>query len=104
MGNANAARQMSNYSKRSLRVFVTETALQIDALITSQSGRDDRSSSLLPGDRQFSFRTDTKCVRVLTHHLLSVFVEDEGDENICSKHIVHDVVLSAPSTVLLCDV
>lgn len=114
MGNTSTACQMSNYSKRSLRVFVTEMALEIDAFITSQSGCDDRSSSLLPGDRKFIFRTDTKCVRVLAsetqevpwlaHHFLSIFVEDEDDENICSKHIVHNVVLSAPITVLLYDV
>lgn len=117
MGNANTACQMSNYSSRNVRVFVTEKALEIDAFVTSQSGAEDESwkrSSVLPGDRKFSFRKDASCVRVLASqtqevpwdadHFLSVFVEDEDDENICSKQIMHNMALSAPVTVLLYDV
>ncbi|KAL7376682.1 hypothetical protein ABVT39_013474 [Epinephelus coioides] len=114
MGNLNSACQMSNYSKRNVRVFVTEKALEIDAFIASQSGGNDKISSVLPGGKKFSFRKDIQCVRVLAsqtqevpweaQHFLSVFVEDEDDENICSKQIIHNMALSSPVTVLLYDV
>lgn len=109
---------MSNYSKRNVRVFVTDKAVEIDAFITSQSGGDDKTlkslKSVLPGDKKFNFKKVTNCVRVLAsqtqevpwepQHFLSIFVEDEDDENICSKQIIHNMALSAPVTVLLYDV
>ncbi|MEQ2293327.1 hypothetical protein AMECASPLE_032195 [Ameca splendens] len=116
MGNTSTACQMSNYSKRNVRVFIMEKAQEIDAFITSQSdqGDDEKSPSELPGSIKFSFRMDISCVRVLAlqtqevpwepERFLSVFVEDEEDENICSKQIIHNMSLSAPVTVLLYDV
>lgn len=116
MGNLinTGACQLSNNSKRNVRVFVTEKALEMDAFIASQSGGNEKISSVLPGGKKFIFRKDVKSVRVLAskteevpwvaNHFLSVFVEDEDDENICSKKIIHNMALSAPGTVLLYDV
>ncbi|KAK9532315.1 hypothetical protein VZT92_009704 [Zoarces viviparus] len=115
MGNMiNTTCQMSNYSKRNVRVFVMEKALELDAFIASQSGGQDKISPVLPGGKKFSFRKDVECVRVLASQtqqvpwdagrFVSVFVEDEDDESICSKQIMHNMALSAPVTVLLYDV
>lgn len=114
MGNSNTACQLSNYSKRNVRVFVTDKALEIDAFISSESGGDGTVSPVLPGDKKFSFRKDVDCIRALAsrtqevpweaQHFVSIFVEDEDDENICSKQIIHNMALSAPVTVLLYDV
>ena len=118
MGNTNATFQMSNHSKRNVRVFVTEKALELDAFIAPQTAADDKSwkksLSVLPADKKFSFNKDAKCVRVLASqtqpvpweqdHFLSVFVEDEDDQNICSKQIMHNVALSVACPVLLYDV
>lgn len=107
---------MSNYSKRNVRVFIMEKAEEIDAFITSQSGDGDDGKSLCapPGAKKFVFRKDVSCVRVLAsqtqevpwelERFLSLFVEDEEDENVCSKQIIHNMSLSAPVTVLLYDV
>lgn len=107
MGNINTACQMSNYSKRNVRVFITEKTLELDGFIDSQPEGDDKIV-------KFIFKKDVKCVRVLVsqtqevpwdaNHFLSVFVEDENDENIYSKQIIHNMALSAPITVLLYDV
>ena len=113
MGNTSTACQMSNYSKRNVRVFIMDKAQEIDAFITSQTD-DDKSPSVLPGGKKFSFRKDISCVRALasqtqevpweSERFLSVFVEDEDDENICCKQIILNMALSAPVTVLLYDV
>ncbi|KAM7392521.1 hypothetical protein PAMA_007572 [Pampus argenteus] len=110
MGNINNSCQMSNYSKRNVRVFVADKALEIDAFIASEPG--DKSTP--PEGKKFSFKSDIKCIRVLAsqtqevpweaHHFLSVFVESEDNENICSKQILHNMALSSPVTVLLYDV
>ncbi|KAI3362123.1 hypothetical protein L3Q82_012449 [Scortum barcoo] len=115
MGNTNTASQLSNYSKRNVRVFVTEKAAEIDAFIASQSGADDESlrnfQSVLTGGKKFSFKKDIECVRVLAsqtqevpwepQRFLSIFVEDEDDENICSKQMIHNMTPSdmRPSVV-----
>lgn len=117
MGNLPTACQLSNYSKRNVRVYVTEKALEIDAFIMSQPGEEGtigKTWSELPGDKKFHFREDVKCIRVLAsetkevpweaQQILSVFVEDGDDEKICSKQIIHNMSLSAPVTVLLYDV
>ncbi|GLD51711.1 uncharacterized protein AKAME5_000471200 [Lates japonicus] len=114
MGNTNTACQMHNYSKRNVRVFVTDKTQEIDAFITSVSGSKDKILSVLPGGKKFSFRKDITCIRVLASqkqevpweadHFVSIFVEDEDDENICSKQIIHNMPLTAPVTVLLYDV
>ncbi|KAG7499567.1 hypothetical protein JOB18_041913 [Solea senegalensis] len=115
MGNLSMACQMSNHSSRTVRVFVTAKAQEIDSFLTSESGGgDDNISSALPGDKKFSFRKDIKCIRVLASqtqevpweplHFVSVFVEDEDDESVCSRQILHNMALTAPVTVLLYDV
>lgn len=118
MGNTNTSFQMSNHSKRNVRVFVTEKALEMDAFIAPQTAADDKSwkksLSVLPADKKFCFNKGAKCVRVLASqtqpvpweqdHFVSVFVEDEDDHNICSKQIMHNVALSVPCPVLLYDV
>lgn len=117
MGNLNASCQMTNNSKRNVRVFVTEKALELDAFIALQAGGDDKSWKnlpTLPGDKKFIFKKDTKSERVLAsqsqqipyvaEHFLSVFVEDEDDQEICSKQIMHNMKMSAPFSVLLYDV
>lgn len=118
MGNINTACQLSNYSKRNMRIYIMEKEEEIDAFITSQvvaaNDVDDHSLSGLPGGKKFTFRKDVSCLRVLAsqtqevpwepQRFLSVFVEDEEDENICSKQLVHNMALSAPITVLLYDV
>ncbi|KAM8742951.1 uncharacterized protein AB9X84_017429 isoform 1-T1 [Acanthopagrus schlegelii] len=116
MGNANSPCQVLNHSKRNVRVFVTEKALEMDAFIAPQTAADDKSwkksLSVLPADKKFSFNKDAKCVRVLASqtqpvpweqdHFLSVFVEDEDDQNICSKQIMHNMALrTSPVVVLL---
>lgn len=93
-------------------MFVTEKPLEIEAIITSEA--EEPSSSVLSSDKKFSFWKNIECVRVLAsrsqevkweaQHYVSIFVEDEDDENICSKQVTHNVVLSAPVTVLLYDV
>lgn len=115
MGNTNTSCQLSNYSKRNVRVFVTEKAMQMEALIVSESGPIDKlTNSVLPLDKKFTFKKDVKCIRVLASqtqevpweadHFVSVFVEGDDDENICSRQIIHNMALSAPVTVLLYDV
>lgn len=116
MGNTNTTTcQMSNYSRRNVRVFLRSKALEMDAFIMSQSGADEKKSeSVPPADKKFTFRKDAVCIRVLAsqtqavpwdpQHFLSVFVEDEDDENICDKMIINNMALSAPVTVLLYDV
>lgn len=109
MGNNSSACQMSNYSKRNVRVFITEKAQEIDAFIASAQSGEDQSEN-----KKFAFRKDVSCVRVPAsqtqevpwepERFLSVFVEDEDDENICSKQILLNMALSAPITVLLYDV
>ncbi|CAG5867599.1 unnamed protein product [Menidia menidia] len=113
MGNTSSACQMSNYSRRNVRAFITEEAQQIDAFITSQTDAH-KSLPALPGVKKFSFRKEISCVRVLAsqtqevpwepRRFLSVFVEDEDDENVCCKQIMLNMALSAPVTVLLYDV
>ena len=110
MGNATAC-QVSNYSKRNVRVFIAEKALEVDAFIASES---EGAESKPPEDKKFTFKTDVKSIRVLAsktqevpweaHHFLSAFVEGEDDEKICSKQILLNMELSAPITVLLYDV
>ncbi|KAF1377786.1 hypothetical protein PFLUV_G00204350 [Perca fluviatilis] len=110
MGNINTACQMSNYSKRNVRVYITEKALELDSFIDSHPGEDDKIV-------KFTFKKDVKDVKYVrvpvsqtqevhwdANHFLSVFVEDENDENIYSKQIIHNMALSAPITVLLYDV
>ncbi|KAK2888056.1 hypothetical protein Q8A73_019504 [Channa argus] len=114
MGNTSTACQVTNYSKRNVRVFVTEKALEIDAVLTSESKGDEHGSSVLSTDKKFSFWKDADCIRVLAsqtqevkwepQHFVSIFVEDEDDENICTKQIVHNMVPNAPVSVLLYDV
>eukprot|EP00064_Thunnus_orientalis_P020319 superscaffoldBa00005524_g20454 len=81
MGNTSAC-QVSNHSKRNVRVFIAEKALEMDAFIASES---DGHESTPPEDKKFKFKSDIKCIRVLAsqtqevpweaHHFLSVFVE-----------------------------
>lgn len=114
MGNTNTSYQLSNYSKRNVRVFVTEKAVELDAFIVSESGPIDKLASVLPLDKKFTFKKDVKCIRVLASqtqevpweadHYASIFVEGDDDENICSRQIIHNMALSAPVTVLLYDV
>lgn len=90
---------------------MADKSLEIDAFITSQS---DGDNLMPPEDKKFSFKSDIKSIRVLAsqtqevpwdaNQILSVFVEDEDDENICSKQILLNMALSAPVTVLLYDV
>ncbi|KAL6096584.1 uncharacterized protein ACO6RY_05878 [Pungitius sinensis] len=114
MGNLmNTACQLSNYSKRNVRVYVTEKALPLDAFIAPQAGDEQAIPAVLPGDKKFSFRPEVECVRVLASQtqqvpweaprLVSVFVEDADDETVCSKQIMHNMAPSAPVTVLLYD-
>ncbi|CAK6963595.1 unnamed protein product [Scomber scombrus] len=114
MGNATAC-HVSNHSKRNVKVFVADKALELDAFIVSKTG-DDHSTP--PEEKKFSFKnnvsSDIECVRVMASetkevpwkpdHFLSVFVEDEDDEKICYKKILLNMSLSAPLTVLLYDV
>lgn len=96
-----------------------DKAEELEAFITSHAvaGNDevqDQSSSGLPGGKTFTFKKHVNWVRVLAsqtqeipwepRHFLSVFVEDEDDENICSKQIILNMALRAPVTVLLYDV
>ncbi|CAJ1070408.1 unnamed protein product [Xyrichtys novacula] len=115
MGNTNTTCQMSNYSKRNIRVYIREKALAMDAFITSESGADEEKSlSASPADKKFPFKKDEACIRVLAsqtqdiplgaQNFLSVFVEDEDDEKVCAKKIILNMALSAPVTVLLYDV
>lgn len=118
MGNISTACQMSNHSKRNVRVFITETAAEIDDFLVSQSDDDgsneEKIHPVFPGGKKFTFKKDIDCVRVLASQtkevpwapekFLSVYVEDEDDENICSKQIIQSMALSAPITVLLYDV
>ncbi|KAG8010538.1 hypothetical protein GBF38_009647 [Nibea albiflora] len=117
MGNLNTTPQMTNKSRRNVRVFVTEQALELDAFIALQDGGDDKSWKnlpKLPGDKKFIFKKDIKSDRVLASqnqqipyvadHFLSVFVEDEDNQEICSKQIMHNMKLTAPFSVLLYDV
>lgn len=95
-------------------MFITEKAQEIDAFIASFQSDEDPSASENPGDKKFAFRKDVSCVRVPAsqtqevpwepERFLSVFVEDEDDENVCSKQILLNMALSAPVTVLLYDV
>lgn len=118
MGSSSSSLQITNFSRRNVRVFVSENPLEIDRVIGLYSGGEETSPSwksffTFPGEKKFSFRTDTQGVRVLasqTHevawkpeHFLSVFVEDEQDENICSKQIMHNMKPKAPTNVLLYD-
>ncbi|XP_077945006.1 uncharacterized protein LOC144388309 [Gasterosteus aculeatus] len=114
MGNLmNTACQMSNYSKRNVRVYVTEKALPLDAFIAPLAGGEQTVPAVHPGDKKFSFRAEVECVRVLAsqtqqvpweaRRFVSVFVEDADDEAICSKQIMHNMEPSAPVTVLLYD-
>ncbi|XP_070408086.1 uncharacterized protein [Nothobranchius furzeri] len=134
MGNTSTACQMSNYSKRNVRVFVMEKAEEIYAFITTQAaaadgadgadaadaadaadGADgaDGEKSVAPEDKKFIFRKEFSFLRVLAsqtqevpweQRFLSVFVEDDEDENVCSKQIIHNMALNAPITVFLYDV
>lgn len=94
---------------------MADKALELDAFIVSKSGADDTTP---PEEKKFSFKSnvssDMKCVRVMASEtqevpwqpncFLSVFVEDEDDEKICSKKILLNMTLSAPITVLLYNV
>ncbi|CAB1445768.1 unnamed protein product [Pleuronectes platessa] len=114
MGNVQTALQMSNYSNRNVRVFLTKESLEMNNFISSERGGYDKISSPLPQDEKFSFRKNMECVRVLasqtrevpweSQHFVSLFVEDDDDEKICSRDIVLNMALSAPVTVLLYDV
>lgn len=113
MGNISTACQLSNNSKRNIRVFITGKAVEIDAFIVSQSD-DDADKETTPSVVKFTFKKDIDCIRVLAsetkevpwspQHFLSVLVEDEDDEKICSKQIILSKALSAPVAVLLYDV
>ncbi|XP_074474778.1 lysosomal membrane ascorbate-dependent ferrireductase CYB561A3-like [Sebastes fasciatus] len=118
MGNLTASCSVTNNSKRNVRVFVTDKSLEMDAFIASQSGGNDKITAVLPGGKKFIFRKEVKHVRVLASqtqpvplesnpinasHFVSVFVEDEEDENICSKQIMHNMPLSGAATLLLYD-
>ncbi|KAI4816205.1 hypothetical protein KUCAC02_008542 [Chaenocephalus aceratus] len=114
MGNLlNSPCKMSNLSGRNIRLFITKESCEMDAFITSHSaGR--------PEDKRFLFRKDVDDTQVLVsirvlasqteevpwepHNFVSAFVEDENDMNICGKKIIHNMVLSAPLTVLVYDV
>lgn len=112
MGNSDSVCQVTNNSKRNVRVFLTDKPLAIDAIITSESKKDDHNPAVLSTDKKFSFWKDVSCTRVLASesrevkhdHYMNIFVEDEDDENICSKQILHNVVASAPFNILIYDV
>ncbi|KAM3600404.1 uncharacterized protein V6R79_022871 [Siganus canaliculatus] len=117
MGNTGTSCQMSNHSKRNVRVFYTDTSLELDAFIACQCEGDDgswKTMSALPADKKFSFKSNIPSIRVLASqtqevewvadHFLSVFVENEGDEKLCSKQIMLNMQLGAPISVLLYDV
>lgn len=101
MGNVNTTCQVSNYSKRNVRVFVTEKAVEAGAFIARGDDPSLQSSS-------------AKCVRVLTSmtqevvcptdHFLSIFVEDEDDGNNFSRQIIQNMMPSDPVTVLIYDI
>ncbi|KAF0031726.1 hypothetical protein F2P81_016281 [Scophthalmus maximus] len=114
MGNIHSACQMSNHSHRNVRVFITEKAVEIDGFVTSEPGGDDKISPTLPEDKKSCFKTDINFIRVLAsqtrevpweaQHFVSIFVEDDDDQDICSRNIIHNMAMSAPVTVLLYDV
>lgn len=94
-------------------MFITEKAVEIDAFIVSQSG-EDADKEMTPSMVKFTFKKDIDCIRVLAsetkevtwspQHFLSVLVEDEDDEKICSKQIILSKALRARVAVLLYDV
>ncbi|KAM9517415.1 uncharacterized protein ACWYII_044386 [Salvelinus alpinus] len=118
MGNTNTASHLNNQSKMNIRAFLSNAKLEIDAFIVSNAatGSSDTLTKLQqqPGGKKFNFRKDVQCVRVLAlqsqelpwvdNKFISVFVEDENDENICSRQIVQCMALSSPVSFIVYDV
>ncbi|KAJ7988506.1 hypothetical protein DPEC_G00324270 [Dallia pectoralis] len=85
----------------------------------SQSPQQPDSDNLTklqqqPGGKKFNFRKDVQSVRMLPwqsqelpwveNQYVTIFVEDENDENICSRQIVQCMALSSPVNLILFDV
>lgn len=114
MGNTNAQMKVLNQSNRNIRVFLTKSKLEVDAFIVRLESQGRTSLPYANGVRRFCFRGDVLGHRILasqTRQLpweedqhISIFIEDEDDERICSKHVCICMPLSCPTAIILYDV
>ncbi|KAL7844916.1 hypothetical protein SRHO_G00234560 [Serrasalmus rhombeus] len=115
MGNTNSQTKLLNQSNRNMRVFLTKHKLEVDSFIAKLSDQGQGTTSpQADGMRRFCFRDDFTGHRVLAsqtrqflweeNHHISIFIEDEDDERICSKHICISMPLFGPTAIILYDV
>ncbi|KAJ0057095.1 hypothetical protein NL108_002011 [Boleophthalmus pectinirostris] len=115
MGNVTDSCQIINKSQFNVRVYVTETNLEMDAFVSTANVPSDSAEAVAyPGGKKFIFRKEMKCTRVqasqtlevpwVRNHFVSVFVEDDDDEEICYKQLIQNMTLPSPMCVLVYNV